>query len=215
MTVSSVESIHTQEISLVVGIGIPGLIVRIPLTTMTKEEFENFLEQKARTEKAKPIDWESQKGEWLQNLRSFYSTIGGYLAPYRESGKLKVESSSVRLTEEHIGTYEAECRTVLVGSDKVTLVPVGTFLIGARGRVDMNGPLGTVKFILTGKHSSGISISWKIRGEEKQPPRKEPVKKEAVPEEFVWKIATPPPKVRFIELTPETFFSALTDVVNG
>jgi len=182
---------------------------------MTKEEFENFLEQKARPEKAKPIDWESQKGEWLQNLRSFYSTIDGYLAPYRESGKLKVESSSVRLTEEHIGTYEAECRTVLVGSDKVTLVPVGTLLIGARGRVDMNGPLGTVKFIFTGKNSNGISISWKIQGEEKQPARKEPVTKEAVPEEFVWKIATPPPKVRFIELTPETFFSALTDVVNG
>lgn len=182
---------------------------------MTKEEFEKFLEQKAGTMKeGKPIDWESKKREWLKNLGRFYSTIDAYLAPYLKSGRIEMASSSVRLTEDYIGTYEAECRTIFVGSDRVQLVPAGTLLIGAKGRVDMNGPLGTVKFILTGKHSTGVGITWTVRGKEERPARNAPVPKPAVPEELVWKIATPPPKVQFIELTSETFFSALTDVVN-
>lgn len=181
---------------------------------MTKEEFEKFLEQKARaTRQTTPIDWEARKHLWLQNLAGFYSTIEDYLAPYREAGKLKVERYSVSLTEEYLGTYPAQAVSVFIGSDKVTLVPVGTLIIGARGRVDMAGSAGKVKFLLTAKHSTGIRMS--IRDGENQPAENAPASPHAVPEEFVWKIATPPPKIRFITLAPETFFSALMEVVNG
>jgi hypothetical protein len=102
---------------------------------------------------------------------------------------------------------------IFLGSDKVILEPIGTLVIGARGRVDMIGPAGTAKFILTGKHANGTRISFGITGENKvaMQARIEP----AAADELVWKLATPPPKVRFIELKPETFFSALTEVVNG
>jgi hypothetical protein len=78
----------------------------------------------------------------------------------------------------------------------------------------MKGPAGTVKFILTGKHSNGIRISFEIV-EKDQRAKKEPASKRDLPEEFVWKITTPPPKIQFIELTQESFFSALTEIVNG
>jgi hypothetical protein len=118
------------------------------------------------------------------------------------------------LSEEHIGSYDADSMTILIGSDKVKLVPIGTLIIAAKGRVDMTGPSGTVRFILTGKHSNGVRASFRVVGQGRPAQRASPPEP-ALPEEFVWKIATSPPRVQFIELTPETFFSALMEVVNG
>ena len=181
---------------------------------MTKEEFKKVVEEKSRAAKEAPaIDWEATKREWLENLARFYALVDGYLAEFQTEGNVKVERSQVTITEEHLGQYQAESRSILIGHDKVNLVPIGTLLIGAKGRVDMVGPAGTAKFVLAGKHSNGIRISVTVRGEAK--PAQEAPPQPAAPEEFVWKLATPPPKVRFIELQPETFFSALTEVVNG
>jgi len=172
---------------------------------MTKNEFGKFLEQKARaTTETPPVDWEAQKRFWLEKLADFYSTVEQYLAEFRDSGKVKLKMARVSLNEEHIGQYQANSMAILFGSDKVILAPIGTLLLGARGRVDMIGPAGTVKFVLTGKNSNGSRISVTHTG-------KNPLSKEG----YVWKIATFPPKVRFIELRPETFFSALMEVVNG
>jgi hypothetical protein len=180
---------------------------------MTKIEFEKFLEQKGPARSETPTDWEAQKCKWLENLAKFYSAVEGYLAEFQKSGKVKLEMSKVLLTEERIGEYQADSMAIFLGPDKVTLVPIGTLLIGARGRVDMTGPAGTAKFILTGKHSNGIGISFNIAGETQ--PARETRPEPVTPDELVWKLATPPPKVHFIELKPETFFSALTEVVNG
>jgi hypothetical protein len=181
---------------------------------MTKKEFETFLEQKVRsTTETSPIDWEAKKRDWLKQLDGFYLLVGTWLADYKDSGKLKVEMSTVSLSEEHIGTYEAASMTISLGTDKVTLVPVGTLIIGGRGRVDMTGPAGTAKFILTGKHSKGVGISVTIT--ERPQPAQQALPQDGAAEELVWKLATPPPKIRLINLEAETFFSALTEVVNG
>jgi hypothetical protein len=181
---------------------------------MTKEEFKKVLDEKSRVaEEAPAIDWEATKCDWLENLAHFYAMVEGYLAEFQNEGKVKLKTSSVTITEEHLGAYEAESRSILIGADKVDLVPIGTLLIGAKGRVDMVGPAGTAKFILTGKHANGVRISVTIRGETK-PAQAAPAEPDA-PEELVWKLATPPPKIRFFDLEPETFFSALTEVVNG
>lgn len=160
------------------------------------------------------IDWRAQREEWLRNLEEFYSIIDQYLAEFVQEGTVSITASSVFLTEERIGAYEAPSRTIFVGVNKVTLTPVGTLLIGARGRVDMTGPAGTAKFILTGKHSNGVRISVTVQSEataQHQIKQKETEAKE----EYAWKIATPPPRVQFIELTSDTFFNALTEVLNG
>jgi hypothetical protein len=182
---------------------------------MTREEFAKFVEQKTLDEQSEqPINREERKQEWLKRLADFYSEVEKYLAEYIQSGKISIESSSISINEPHIGYYMAESKTILLGSDKIQLCPIGTVLIGATGRVDMIGPAGTVKFILTGKNSNGIKISIKIAGED-QTTRTPHVPKIEQPEEYVWKIATPPPRVRFMELNPETFFNALMEVVNG
>ena len=121
---------------------------------MTKEEFEKVLDRKASVaSKTKLVDWESKKNQWLRHLAEFHSEVEGYLAPYLAKGKLKAERYRVTINEENIGAYEADAILVEIGPEKVTLVPIGTLLFGASGRVDMTGSRGIVKFILTGKDS--------------------------------------------------------------
>jgi hypothetical protein len=182
---------------------------------VNKEEFGRFVLQKAdEANKAATIDWQARKQEWLGHLEAFYGIVEGYLDEFVKEGNVSVTKASAFISEELIGTYEAPTRAIFVGKEKVTLTPVGTLLIGAKGRVDMAGPAGTAKFILTGKHSNGVRISVSVHEEGKvNQQRKSP--EAEVEEEWVWKLATPPPRVRFIELTSDTFFNALTEVLNG
>ena len=134
-----------------------------------------------------------------------------WLKEYIAAGKISREQGEVTIEEDYIGTYKAPTRVFTIGVDRVRLRPIGTTLIGARGRVDMEGPKGAVKFILTGKHSNGVRIfiSEDSPGKSQVPakPQHEP------PEEWVWKIATPPPKVQFINLNSEAFLNAFMEVV--
>ena len=45
----------------------------------------------------------------------------------------------------------------------------------------------------------------------------EPEKKndENAPIEWEWKITTPPPRIKYIDINEESFFSALMEVING
>lgn len=95
---------------------------------------------------------------------------------------------------------------------KVKLEPIGTNLIGAKGRVDLIGKNGTIRFVLVNKNSSGPKIKVNIWIEGEEPPKQEEVSKIL---EWEWKISTPPPRIKYIEFNQETFLSALMEVVGG
>lgn len=182
---------------------------------MTKQQFETFLEARACDVKPQNrADWEARKSEWLSSLQAFYAELEAWLSDYLKTGKIEMERSEVELEEEHLGKYRAEMRVLRIGTDLVVLRPVGTFLLGTRGRVDMEGPKGAVRFILTSKHSDGDQNSLTFTPPGEQAPASSLKNQPEPPDEWVWKIATPPPKVRFIELTADLFFDALTEVLN-
>ena len=97
-----------------------------------------------------------------------------------------------------------------IGASKIVFDPVGTNLIGAKGRVDMQSAKGTVKFVLVPEDAE--NIGWRTRTFEGPDPIPEPV--EPV-ENWTWKIATPPPRVRLLELCKDSFQDAVMEVVNG
>lgn len=155
---------------------------------MTKQEFETFLESKSR--EAGPVsslDRDNRKREWLDALQKFYGKVDEWLQEYVASGRIEMEKQRINLHEDFLGSYQAEARLLAIGGALVYLMPVSAVPFGASGRVDLEGPKGTVKLLLTDEGSGGLA----------------------------WKIATPPPRVQFIDLTSETFLQSLTDVVNG
>jgi hypothetical protein len=137
-----------------------------------------------------------------------YSKIELFLTKYIAAGEITFEYRDHHLNEENIGAYTARMMIPRIGRQEIILTPVGTLLIGAKGRVDVAGPAGKTRFLLVNRDATKPTFRVVTPGA----PRKE-----GEPEEihWAWKIATSPPDIRFIELTPESLFQALLEVANG
>lgn len=178
---------------------------------MSKKDFENLLNKHKSNSEETAIDWDEQKKEWLAFIRQFYSAIESWLKPYRDAGKLSYEYKKNQITEDYLGTYDVDVMIVNFAGQKLNLEPVGTLLIGTKGRIDMEGARGRVQFILADKNSTGMKINVSIiNGEvpEKNEEHKEP--------EWTWKIVLRESRrVSFVEFNEENFFDALMEVING
>jgi hypothetical protein len=195
------------------------LIRRINLVA-TSNEFEEFVnrqQQPAQTEK--PVDWNAQLREWRAHLGSLYDLITAHLKPYIDGGTVNLSrDEKIEITEENIGTYEVDRLNITIGSQRIQLNPVGTLLIGAKGRVDVKGSAGSSRLVLIRKEvtnpSQLIRVTIHIAGSDSRPPKIQPNTAENAIE-WAWKISTPPPRMQYIELNQETLFTMLMEVSNG
>ena len=177
-----------------------------------KSEFDAFVKRQQQVAR-EPADWARERDEWLQHLGQLYDTIESFLKDYATSGAIELLYKEVPLNEENIGSYTARQMTLKIGPQEITLKPVGTLLIGAKGRVDVVGPAGQTRFVLVNKDASrpSIKVTMIVNGQPDVSPPKEPSK----PITWTWKIATAPPRIEYIELTQESLYRALMEVVNG
>ena len=179
---------------------------------MSKKDFEEFLNKHATKTPEKEINWEAQKEEWLDYINQFYKSVKEWLEPYRAGGKVSYEFKPLMLTEENIGTYAVDAMHVNFAGQKITLEPIGTLLIGTKGRIDLEGARGRVQFILADKDSKGMkaNVSVSIGGQPEKKPeeRKNP--------DWTWKIVLREPrKISYAEFNEDNFFDALMEIVNG
>jgi hypothetical protein len=87
-------------------------------------------------------------------------------------------------------------------------------LIGSKGRVDVEGPSGKAALALVDKNAVGLRPVIRIsivEPKEKRQPEVESSRKIV----WVWKIATPPPAVKYIELSAESFYELIMEVSNA
>ena len=181
---------------------------------MGKKEFDEYLKKRRTdTEAVMQIDWSTKRDDWLQYLADFYNQVETFLGEYRESGDVAFNYGEKDIHEEFIGQYRARSLRIRIKDKDVVLDPVGTNLIGAKGRVDMIGDAGTIKFVLVDRRLNGPGLSVAIEPRDKQ--REVEQEKEADGIEWAWKIATPPPRIKYIEVNAESFFDALMEVINA
>ncbi len=159
---------------------------------MADISFDDFVDQQiAEAEQAQSMNWPQRREDWIKHLDRFYKLALGFLQKYIEEEKIHIRWTTKHINEDYIG-----------------FDPIGTNLIGAKGRVDMHGPHGTVRFVLVPKtDSSPIRVIMQeslVR-----------VKDEPTLEECAWKIATRPPDIKYIELEKEEFLSAIMEVANA
>lgn len=178
---------------------------------MKRKTFDEFVNRQATRAKEEPFERKKELAQWKDYLNKFYSVVEGFLQKYVDEKKVLLNYKSQSMDEEFIGPYEVKNLTVLIGAAQIQFKPIGTMLIGAKGRVDMTGPRGIVKFLLVDKDSSMPRVSVRVWIKGTEPPQKLPVNKV----EWTWKISTPPPKIEYMELREETFFTAMMEVVNG
>lgn len=177
-------------------------------------EFGAFVKRQhasvAETERA---DWAKERNDWLRHLTELYNRTELFLADYIKTGEIKLHYRDIEINEENIGSYSARQMILKIGPQEIVMTPIGTLLIGAKGRVDVVGPAGRARLVLVDSKTSGptIKVSVSAGGNSELPAAK------AEPNEikWEWKIATSPPTIRYIELTQESLFQALIEVANG
>jgi hypothetical protein len=100
-----------------------------------------------------------------------------------------------------------------IGRQTILLTPIGTFLYGTKGRVDVEGSAAKSRFILVDKDAVR-NISWRpISGFDPNRPQRNVEEPKKI--DWTWKIASAPPVVRFIDLNKESLFQMLLEVSNG
>ncbi|MYK41914.1 MAG: hypothetical protein F4049_17065 [Gemmatimonadetes bacterium] len=174
--------------------------------------FDDFVNQQQQIAKEEPpIDWSQIRDDWKKHLDEFYQLAEGFLQKYIDQGKVRITTATKQITEEHIGSYDVKSLEVQIGTIKIQFEPIGTRILGAKGRVDMHGPHGTVKFVLVPKTASSPTVRVIIRDSSSET-KDEP---EPIVKEWAWKRRTPPPNIKYIELEEESFRSAIMEVANA
>jgi hypothetical protein len=183
---------------------------------MGKREFDDFL-KKEEQKKKPPIDWEAEKKKWFEHLNKLFSDVKIWLNEYVDAKKIKIEFNNIDIHEEAIGTYTVKELRIFIGDKIAKLTPIGTILIGTKGRADLSGNAGTVKFILADKNATGLKIEFKesILEKEKQKDTKNEKKKSEPQINWVWKITSNPPRIKYTDLNQDTFLQCLMEVING
>jgi hypothetical protein len=164
------------------------------------KQFEKFLEQEAEEEESSVIDYEQEKKEWLTKIDEFYALIQEFIGAYLKQGKITQEWKIIQLQEDYFGEYDVKQLMLKIGKKRLIFKPIGRFLIGFnRGRIDLLSDIGTVRFVLLPKDLESPQVTDFNHSNAK----------------WCWKIATSPPKVSYLELTEQSFFESLIEVVNA
>jgi hypothetical protein len=181
---------------------------------MSKSDFDDFVKRQQVQQDEAAFN-SNQLDEWLSYLDALYKQIAIYLQDYTKSGAAQIEYRDIQLNEEFIGSYTARQMILKIGSATVTFTPIGTMLIGTKGRVDVQGPLGTKRLNLVNKQMTSGRQLVQVRVRMPGDPPLAPVSSEVVRQiEWAWKVNTPPPEMKFIELTDEVFFDLILAVAN-
>ena len=159
------------------------------------QDFEEFVKRQQKLVHEPQINWANERAEWLAKLDQLYKKVESLLSKYLSAGEIKLEYKAVQLQEENIGPYDAREVILHIGRQQVLLVPVGTMVLGAKGRVDVIGPAGRAQVLLV-----------------ERPPSPNPPPDDA---NLEWKIVTRPPERRFLELTQQSLFQLIMEVANG
>ncbi|WP_312328269.1 hypothetical protein [Stenotrophomonas sp.] len=170
------------------------------------KEFENFVRGASKVaEEQQSFDAEQEKRTWASKLDELHAIVERSLDPFFLDGSISIRPEVVRLSEPHLGSYDAKGARIVLGNMTAQLKPIATFVVGARGRVDLIGPRGRVRIVLVPADTTGFPI--RAVSATGPGPTLPPV------EEWRWKFTTSPPHVRYVDVDEESFQNALMEVM--
>ena len=174
---------------------------------MGRNAFDDLLANHGQKglQKEDSVDWVQQRDEWLAFIKAFYSSLEEWFQTYKDNGALEYEYTPVQLTEDSIGTYETSNMLVQFAGQNLKITPIGTLLIGTKGRIDMEGARGRVQFILADKNSRKPNV--RVSDKPFEMPQEE--------KDWQWKIVLREAKrISFVDFNEDNFFDALMEIVN-
>ena len=104
------------------------------------------------------VDYSKIYKEWEDEIASLYGQISSWLSPLTKDKLVNFEEYPTTLREDILGEYSITClRITLANGVTISIEPVGRFILGAQGRVDISN--GSRKYVLL-RFKSG---EWKFQ----------------------------------------------------
>jgi hypothetical protein len=183
---------------------------------MQAQDFAEFVARQQNAADDARVDWIQVREEWLRDLESLYNRIVDFLKEFVAKGSIRHSFVDVTVTEEGIGTYNAKGMNIDIGRKHVFLEPVGTLLIGSRGRVDVIGPVGRAQLMLVDARARRaadlIKVTVTVAPKEGGGPPAPPPEKESI---LAWKIIVREPRGTFLDLDRDSFFDLLVEIAGA
>ena len=102
-------------------------------------DFSDFLtRQSEKTQKEKAFDASAHIARYQGLISELYNKIDmEWLGEYVKSGQVKTGECTCSITEESLGTYQAQSKWIEIAGQRISIQPVGTILIGTDARLDI------------------------------------------------------------------------------
>ncbi|MBN2604554.1 MAG: hypothetical protein JXR62_01865 [Bacilli bacterium] len=184
---------------------------------MSKHEFQQFLDNTPNPQSEKDFK-DTQLKEWRDYLDSLYkSIVDEWMKDFIKKSEVTYRFREITIFEEFSGEYPSRELWLNIKNQTVQFIPIGTMLIGAKGRVDIQGKNGKTSFILVDRKLTGPNIQVNVFTSDKEREDFEKKQKSLKPEPILWtwKILNNKNGIRYIDLNEETFFDVLMSLING
>jgi hypothetical protein len=122
--------------------------------------FDSKLRERAAAGKDVKKMIEKRIPMWLAAVEVVGHLVQRWLATQVSAGLVKIRSEPKQIVEELTGPYSTKRWIVSIGKDRVFIEPIGTFVIGAFGRIDLVGPAD--KIVLVRTEDSAKPAAWEI-----------------------------------------------------
>lgn len=113
---------------------------------MGKNQLSEFFREKQAKSKPSDIDWKAKRDAWIRAVGKLYDTLEKYLAGAKDTVKVD-RTRQKQVTEQYIGEYSIPEMALAVGEEVVVFSPKGVNLVGAAGRIDVQGDRGEAMIV--------------------------------------------------------------------
>lgn len=157
------------------------------------EQIRQHIKAQTAIQSEQAIDWNNRLVWWRLKVEELLSHMKQWLSPLIADGTIRMHQDRIQISEEMLGSYELPHLIFTFGSVALRIKPVGSVIIGAFGRIDVEGPQGKAMLIL-------------VTDDDDAPPaqRREQAK---------WFIAYPEQRQKLFELDEGAFKQLVVDLM--
>lgn len=176
--------------------------------------FDEFLKslqdkEKQKNEEKAKLNPEERIAYFQKLVSDFFNTLeADWFGESLEKGLMSIEKDKVTITEEALGQYTTEKRRLILGSEKIDFVPIGTVLLGTDARIDLIYNQTKVMFVHVGENIKGSSdlIMIRINGVI--------VSKKKDPGQKVWKFTYGNARTLYATANAQSVQQLIMDIIN-
>jgi hypothetical protein len=112
---------------------------------MGSDALRELFQQKKQKAAAAGPDWTAKRDAWTDAVHRLYKKIlEEYLSTVKD---VEVQQAEKTITENYIGEYRVPELTLRVGDEQVVFSPIGVNIVGAKGRMDVQGDRGDATIV--------------------------------------------------------------------